>query len=101
MNYTNFLCILEDNYQDAESWEYDDVVECYNSGAVWAAEHAVKNHAEELGIFGLCLIGDAEEAAILVKNCDSGEIVRVQVEAEISVTVNCARLDKDFIPPKE
>lgn len=101
MKYTDFLCILEDDYQNAESWERDGVVECHSPDAVFAAEGAVEDHAGELGIFGPHSIGMTEEAAILVKNCDSGEIVRVQVEAEISVTVDYAQLDKDFTPPKE
>lgn len=101
MKYTNFLCILEDNYQNVESWECDDVVECHSPDAAWAAENAVEDHAGELGLFGPHSIDITEEAAILVKNCDSGEIVRVQVEAEISVTVNYAQLDKNFTPPKE
>lgn len=101
MKYTNFPCILEDNYQNAESWEYDDVVECHSPDAAWAATDAAEDHAGELGLFGPHSIDTTEEAAILVKNCDSGEIVRVQVEAEISVVVNCAQLDKNFTPPKE
>lgn len=100
MRPSNFLCILEDNYQDAKSWEYEDAVESYAADAVAAAESAVEGHAEELGLFfEQPLIGETEEAAILVKNCDTGEIARVLLEAMVSVTVTCARLDKDFTPP--
>ena len=102
MRFSNFLCILEGNYQDAKSWEYEDAVEYYAADAVAAAENVVENHAEELGLFSdQPPIGETEEAAILVKNCDTGEIVRVLLEATTSVTATYARRDKDFTPPKE
>ena len=44
---------------------------------------------------------DSETAFILVKNVDTGEILRVAVDFELSIAVTEAAVDKNFTPPKE
>lgn len=99
MIYSDFSCILEDNYVDSDSWDYD-TVECCAPDAVSAAREAVETQTDELGLY-LDPAGSDENVGILVKNLETGEIVRVCIEARLTVQVTCARRDKNFIAPKE
>ncbi len=99
MHFSDYFCILEDNYVDSDSWDYD-TVECRAPDAVSAAVEAVEIQEDILGL-NLALAGSDENVGILVKNLETGEIVRVCIEARRTVQVSCARRDKNFIAPKE
>ncbi len=123
MIHSDFSCILEDNYVDSASWDYD-AVKCCAPDAASAAREAVETQADELGLYlnpagsdenagilvkdleteeivRVCIAGSDENVGILVKDLETGEIVRVYIEVRLAVQVTCVRQDKNFIAPKE
>lgn len=99
MIYSNFSCILEDNYVDSDSWDHD-AVECCAPDAVSAAREAVEAQADEFALY-LDPAGSDENVGVLVKDLETGEIVRVCIEARLTVQVTCAQKDNTFIAPEE
>ena len=96
MALTRYICVLEDNYEDRDSWGWHGVEVCALT-PVQAAEKAVKELAGELGLD----LDDLNSVTILVKAPATGEIVRVNIGAEMAINVTFVRRDKYYVPPEE
>ena len=96
-----YICIAESLYEDKASWPAWGICTESNN-PLSAVGDTVIRYPDEMDLdVGLLELEDAETAFILVKNIDTGEILRVVVNFELSIAVNEAAIDKNFIPPKE
>lgn len=99
MSMQRYICIAESLYEDKVSW-LGWGIEFMSTGPSSAAWRFVEGYPEESGAEDF-ICGDAEPIPVLVKNADTGEVVRVTVEIERCIAVTAAVIDKSFTPPKE
>lgn len=96
-----YICIAGSLYEDKASWlAWGICTESDNPSS--AAGDTVMRYPDEMDL-DVNLLGweDSETAFTLVKNVDTGKIVRVAVEFELSIAVTEAATDKSFTSPKE
>lgn len=94
-----YICIAESLYEDKDSWlawgrKFMD------ASSVGAASRFIEGYPEESGVVGYGW-EEEEPVSVLVKNADTGEIVRVIAETESHIAVTEAVVDKSFTSPKE
>lgn len=94
-----YICIAESLYEDIASWLAWGM-EFMSAGPSSAAWRFVEGYPDESGAEDF-ICDEAEPIPVLVKNADTGEVVRVIVETEWSIVVTEAVIDKNFTPPKE
>lgn len=94
-----YICIAEILYGGKTSWSAWGI-EFMNTAPSSAAWSFVEGYPDESGAEGF-IRGDAAPVSVLVKNADTGEIVRVMVGIERRIAVTEAFIDKSFSPPKE
>lgn len=94
-----YICIAESRYEDKASWLAWGM-EFMSTGPDSAAWRFVEGYPEESGAEDF-ICDEAEPIPVLVKNADTGEVVRVIVEIEWRIAVTVAVIDKSFTPPKE
>ncbi len=99
MSIQRYICIAESRYEDKASW-LDWGMEFMSTGPSSAAWRFVEDYPEESGVEDF-IYDEMEPIPVLVKNADTGEVVRVIVETEWSIVVTEAVIDKNFTPPKE
>ena len=94
-----YICIAESLYEDKVSWLAFGM-ELMNTAPSSAAWRFVECCPKESGAEDF-FYDEAEPIPVLVKNADTGEVVRVIVEIEWRIAVTEAVIDKSFTPPKE
>lgn len=94
-----YICIAESLYEDKVSWLAFGM-ELMNTAPSSAAWRFVECCPKESGAEDF-IYDEAEPIPVLVKNADTGEVVRVIVEIEWRIAVTEAVIDKSFTPPKE
>ena len=94
-----YICIAESRYEDKASWLAFGM-ELMNTAPSSAAWRFVECCPKESGAEDF-ICDEAEPIPVLVKNTDTGEVVRVIVEIEWRIAVTEAVIDKSFTPPKE
>lgn len=99
MSMQRYICIAESLYEDKVSWLAFGM-ELMNTAPSSAAWRFVECCPKESGAEDF-ICDEAEPIPVLVKNADTGEVVRVIVEIEWRIAVTEAVIDKSFIPPKE
>lgn len=99
MSMQRYICIAESLYEDKVSWLAFGM-ELMNTAPSSAAWRFVECCPKESGAEDF-ICDEAEPIPVLVKNADTGEVVRVIVEIEWRIVVTEAVIDKNFIPPKE
>lgn len=99
MSMQRYTCIAESRYEDKASWPAWGM-EFMSTGPSSAAWRFVEGYPEESGAEDF-ICDEVEPIPVLVKNADTGEVVRVTVETERCIAVTAAVIDKSFTPPKE
>ena len=99
MSMQRYICIAESLYEDKVSWLAFGM-KLMNTAPSSAAWRFVECCPKESGAEDF-ICDEAEPIPVLVKNADTGEVVRVIVEIEWRIAVTEAVIDKSFIPPKE
>lgn len=99
MSMQRYICIAESRYEDKASW-LDWGMEFMSTDPSSAARNFVEGYPDESGVEDF-ICDEVEPVPVLVKNADTGEVVRVIVEIEWCISVIEAVIDKSFIPPKE
>ena len=99
MSMQRYICIAESLYEDKVSWLAFGM-ELMNTAPSSAAWRVVECCPKEAGAEDF-ICDEAEPIPVLVKNADTGEVVRVIVEIEWRIAVTEAVIDKSFTPPKE
>ena len=99
MSMQRYICIAESLYEDKVSWLAFGM-ELMNTAPSSAAWRFVECCPNESGAEDF-ICDEAEPIPVLVKNADTGEVVRVIVEIEWRIAVTEAVIDKSFTPPKE
>ncbi len=99
MSMQRYICIAESLYEDKVSW-LGWGMEFMSTGPSSAAWRFVEGYPEESGAEDF-ICDEVEPIPVLVKNADTGEVVRVTVEIERCIAVTGAVVDKNFTPPKE
>lgn len=99
MSIQRYICIAESLYEDKVSWLAFGM-ELMNTAPSSAAWRFVECCPKESGAEDF-ICDEAEPIPVLVKNADTGEVVRVIVEIEWRIAVTEAVIDKSFTPPKE
>lgn len=99
MSMQRYICIAESLYEDKVSWLAFGM-ELMNTAPSSAAWRFVECCPKESGAEDF-ICDEAEPIPALVKNADTGEVVRVIVEIEWRIAVTEAVIDKSFTPPKE
>ncbi len=99
MSMQRYICIAESLYEDKVSWLAFGM-ELMNTAPSSAAWRFVECCPKESGAEDF-ICDEAEPIPVLVKNADTGEVVRVIVEIEWRIAVTEAVIDKSFTPPKE
>ncbi|AMD89843.1 hypothetical protein [Desulfovibrio fairfieldensis] len=99
MSMQRYICIAESLYEDKVSWLAFGI-ELMNTNPSSAAWRFVECCPKESGAEDF-ICDEAEPIPVLVKNADTGEVVRVIVEIEWRIAVTEAVIDKSFTPPKE
>lgn len=94
-----YICIAESRYEDKASWLAWGM-EFMSTGSSSAAWRFVEGYPEESGVENF-ICDEMEPIPVLVKNADTGEVVRVIMEIERCIAVTEAVIDKSFFPPKE
>ena len=99
MSMQRYICIAESRYEDKVSW-LDWGMEFMSTDPSSAARNFVEGYPDESGVEDF-ICDEVEPIPVLVKNADTGEVVRVTVETERCIAVTAAVIDKSFTPPKE
>lgn len=94
-----YICIAESLYEDIASWLAWGM-EFMSTDPSSAAWRFVEGYPDESGAEDF-ICDEAEPIPVLVKNADTGEVVRVTVEIERRIAAIAAVIDKSFTPPKE
>ena len=100
MSLKKYICISEDNYMDNDSWEEEGITVEGCSATAAASEYVTRN-PEELGPMIPVSIGEQDFLSILVKDVDSGKIVRCNLVIESSISIIESTIDRDFRLPME
>lgn len=100
MSLKKYICISEDNYMDNDSWE-EEGISVEGCSATTAASDYVTRNPEELGPMIPVSIGEQDYLSILVKDVDSGKIVRCNLVIEGSIIIKESTIDRNFLLPME
>lgn len=100
MDLKKFVCILEDNYVDNDSWDEEGIV-VESRNALDAASNYVVHNPNELCPMIPMSFGEQDDLAIRVKDMDSGKIVRCILVIEASISIKESTIDRSSHLPRE
>ena len=100
MSLKKFICIPEGNYEDNDPWDAEGIV-VESCSARDAACNYVTHYPDELGPMIPMDIGEQDDLAILVKDVESGKIVRCILVIEASISIKESTIDRSFHLPWE